>query len=38
MDTLWYGIAALFGLAALAGARGPQTQPIRVRVRRLRRR
>jgi len=38
MDTLWYSIAAVFGLVALAGARGQQAQPIRLRVRRHRRR
>lgn len=38
MTTFWYGLAALLGLVALAGARGPQAEPIRVRVRRHRRR
>lgn len=38
MTTFWYGLAALLGLVAVAGARGPQAEPIRVRVRRHRRR
>jgi hypothetical protein len=38
MTTLWYSLAAVFGLAALAGVRGRDVEPIRVRVRRPRRR
>jgi hypothetical protein len=38
MTTFWYSLAAVFGLVALAGAHGPQAEPIRVRVRRARRR
>jgi hypothetical protein len=37
MTNLWYGLAAFFGLVAVATARGPQAEPIRVRVRRSRR-
>jgi hypothetical protein len=38
MTTFWYGLAAFLGLVAVAGARGPQAEPIKVRVRRNRRR
>jgi hypothetical protein len=37
MTTLWYGLAALFGVVAVAGVRGHQAEPIRVRVRHRRR-
>jgi hypothetical protein len=37
MTNFWYGLAALFGVVVVATARGPQAEPLRVRVRRPRR-